>query len=243
VDERHSYQAKISKLNNQVTLLNFQFSNVMKQVKLMSIGTDSQILSELMLSHPERGDVPIRNVNTMENCFSWTSQQNSQNANPTGMLSTMLKRLVTSKEPDILHLDSINNKRGDVLVKGVRTINECFKGNSRQKEQSEKQLGMLHTMWKHQYIPNLIEPSHYSSKRNISGKCSSLETNKTNFQSFPMKDCVKEKIVFVKDLVSNKNTKQLKKLKGKLVISQNKELQTIYGRCTSNLLSIVHLKS
>jgi hypothetical protein len=85
-----------------------------------------------MLSHPKRGDVPIRDVKTMENCFSWTSQQNSQTANPTGMLSTMLKHLVTSKEPGILHRDSVNNKRGDVLVKWVRTINECFKGNSRQ---------------------------------------------------------------------------------------------------------------
>jgi len=52
-----------------------------------------------------------------------------------------------------------------------------------------------------------------------------MEINKTNLQPYLVKGY--EIIVFVKDLVTNKNTdmKQFKKLRGKLVNSQNKELQ------------------
>jgi len=142
-DERVSHQAKISELNNKVTLLNSQFSHVMKQVKLCSTGTNNPTLSERMLSHSEKGDVLMGDVKTKENSYSWTSQRKSQTANLTGMLSTMLEHQVTPKELGILHLDSINNERGDVLMKG--TINDCFQGISQQ-EPNEKQSRMLHTM-------------------------------------------------------------------------------------------------
>jgi len=99
----------------------------------------------------------------------------------------------------------------------------------------------------------MIEPSHFSSvslRRNISGRCSSLEINKTNLQPYPMKDYVKEKIVPIKDLMANKNAdmQQFKKLRGKLAISQNKEIQQLmYDRRARNLfvslLSLVHFKS
>jgi len=151
-DERFNHQAKISELNNKVTLLNSQFSHVIKQVKKISTGTNISTSSKRMLSHPERGEALLRGVKTKDDCYKWVSQQ---------------------------------------------------------EEQNEKQSRMLHTIWKHQDIPNMIKLSHFSSislRRNVFGRCSSLKTNKTNLQLYPMKDYVKGKIVLVKDLLANKNT-------------------------------------
>jgi len=49
-DERVSHQAKNSELSNKVTLLNSQFSHVIKQVKRVS--TDNSSLSKHLLTHP-----------------------------------------------------------------------------------------------------------------------------------------------------------------------------------------------
>ena len=67
-DERIRHQAKISELNNKVTLLNSQFSHVIKQVKTMSTEKNNPTLSKRMMSHPEKGDVLMRGVKTKENC-------------------------------------------------------------------------------------------------------------------------------------------------------------------------------
>jgi len=44
----------------------------MKQVKLISTGTNNPTICEHMLSHPERGDVPKRNVETKEDYYLGT---------------------------------------------------------------------------------------------------------------------------------------------------------------------------
>jgi len=109
-NDRISYQAKISELNNKVTLLNSQFSHAMKQVKRMSAGTNPT-LCKRMLPHPGKGVVLMRGVNTKENYYLWEPHRKSKNGYLTGMLSMMLQHQVTPKELNIPHLSSINNEK------------------------------------------------------------------------------------------------------------------------------------
>lgn len=120
------------------------------------------------------------------------------------MVSIMLQHQVTPKELGFLHLDSTNHERGNVLIKGRRTTNDCFKGISQQEERSR----ILHTTLQHQDIPEISESSQFGSmnlERNLLGKCSSLVIEKNNLQIYPMKDCAKEKFKLIKDLIANRD--------------------------------------
>lgn len=133
----------------------------------------------------------------------------------------------------------VTNKKGEVLMKGIRSKNNCYKWVPQQEGQNEKQSRMLHKMLKHQGISNVLELPHsggINHRRSVSGRCSFLRNNQINVQHYSMRDLVKEKILFTEDLLANKNTeilemKQLKKLRDNLVISQNEGLpQLMYDR-------------
>jgi hypothetical protein len=111
-NDRINHQAKISELNNKVTLSNSQFSHAMKQVKRMSTETNPTLCTR-MLPHPEKGVALIRGVDSKENYYLWAPQRKSQTGNLIGMLSMMLEHQVTLKKLNIPHLDSMNNEKSN----------------------------------------------------------------------------------------------------------------------------------
>jgi len=139
-----------------------------------------------------------------------------------------------------------------VLVRGIRSKNNCYKWVPQQEGENGQQTRMFHTMLKHQEIYKVLEFSPFGSiddRRSVS-RSFPLVNNQICAQHYSIRDLVEEKIMPTKDLFVDKNRKvlnmkQFEKLKDKLVISQNKGLQQLlYDRCATtlfvSLLSLVH---
>ena len=112
-DERVSHQVKIYELSNKVTLLNSQFSRVVKQVKVVSTGIKDSNLSKHLLTHFEKENVMTRGVKSKENNYLWAPQSKSQTSDLTRMSSMMLEHQVTLKGLNISHLDSMNDEKSN----------------------------------------------------------------------------------------------------------------------------------
>ena len=73
------------------------------------------------------------------------------------------------------------NKKGEVLVRGIRSKNNCYKWVPQHEGQNGQQTRMLHTMLEHQEISNVLELPHFDSiddRRSVSRRCFSLGNNK-----------------------------------------------------------------
>jgi len=144
-DERVRHQAKIPKLNNKVTLLNSQFSHVIKQVKRES--TDNSSLSKHLLTHPEKEDVLTRDVKNEENYCLWALQRKRQPVNL--MSSTMLEHHEMFEELVPPQCDSIHDMRSVSKSSFSKKINVASRtyekqlGDSFVRVKKTKQLGKL----------------------------------------------------------------------------------------------------
>lgn len=91
----------------------------------------------------------------------------------------------------------VTNKKGEMLMKGIRSKNNSYKWVPQQEGQNEKQPRMLHKMLKHQEISNVLELPHsggINHRRSVSGRCFSLRNNQINVQHYSMRDLVSKTV-------------------------------------------------